>query len=238
MADVVHILHAGHALCGKPGVPGDWGPGHKWVARDTDALGDRSETNCPGCLAGYQIWKIDPDRLPEYIAEQRAAHREVDPSELGELLTAVLAWRAQGAVSRWTTGPSVHLARLADRLVREHPVSLRAMRDRARDTAIANALQAAERLQTASGRAREMGETFAELTSVVERFSSLADATLTAAAEPPPERPLARTRELLRRFAAEWRATEGEPSTREYVGPRFDLLREVLDAFEEEDLRE
>jgi hypothetical protein len=52
--------------------------------------------------------------------------------------------------------------------------------------------------------------------------------------EAPP--PLARTRELLRRFAAQWNETEADPKTREYVGPRFELLREVLDAFEAEDL--
>ena len=79
MADVVHILHGGASLCGKPGVPGDWGPGHKWVARDTDALGERSLANCPACLAGYQVWTDDPDRLPEYVAAQRAAHFTLAP---------------------------------------------------------------------------------------------------------------------------------------------------------------
>lgn len=47
--------------------------------------------------------------------------------------------------------------------------------------------------------------------------------------------PLGRTRELLREFAAQWNQTEDEAGTREYVGGRFDLLRELLAAFEDED---
>ena len=43
--------------------------------------------------------------------------------------------------------------------------------------------------------------------------------------------------ELLRRFAREWRATEHDPKTREYVGGRFVLLLEVIEAFEEAELQ-
>lgn len=40
----VHHLHHGRAACGRPDVPGDWPPGHKW----SDAWAD---VTCPGCLA-------------------------------------------------------------------------------------------------------------------------------------------------------------------------------------------
>jgi hypothetical protein len=45
----VHVLHEGRALCGKPGVPGEWEPGQKWVYRDSDEGGPRSAVNCPVC---------------------------------------------------------------------------------------------------------------------------------------------------------------------------------------------
>jgi hypothetical protein len=47
----VHFLLEGRALCGRPGVPGDWGPDHKWVRTDSDEGGPRSAANCPRCLA-------------------------------------------------------------------------------------------------------------------------------------------------------------------------------------------
>lgn len=41
----IHILRYGSALCGFPGVPRDWPPGHFWVHEgDADA-------NCTACLA-------------------------------------------------------------------------------------------------------------------------------------------------------------------------------------------
>jgi hypothetical protein len=42
---------------------------------------------------------------------------------------------------------------------------------------------------------------------------------------------------LLRQFAREWSGTERDPKTREYVGGRFDLLRELCEAFEEAELQ-
>lgn len=50
MADVVHILHLGFALCGKPGSPSTWEPGHKWVGLLNDDHGPRSEATCDDCL--------------------------------------------------------------------------------------------------------------------------------------------------------------------------------------------
>jgi len=96
MADVVHILHEGWSLCGKPGVPGDWGPGHKWVARDTDAHGERTQASCPGCLRGYQVWKTDPDRLREYVDAQRAAQAGTETEPPGEFELGYAAGWLQG----------------------------------------------------------------------------------------------------------------------------------------------
>lgn len=182
MAPIVHILHAGHALCGKPGVPGDWGPGHKWVARDTDALGDRSETNCPGCLAGYQVWKSDPDRLPEYVAEQRAAQLAETVALSGlfaaegrELLRALFAWRGQGSITRWKTKPSRKLAHLVDRLAREYPGTTADLQRAGNDDAIESAIQAGRALATPTGRARELVRVRDELRSLAELVDSLAE---------------------------------------------------------------
>ena len=63
------------------------------------------------------------------------------------------------------------------------------------------------------------------------KLDELPEAVLTWRAQPV----FPRTRELLRRFAAQWNESEADPKTREYVGPRFELLREVLAAFEAED---
>jgi hypothetical protein len=47
----VHLLSEGRALCGKPGVPGNWDPAHRWVSAHNDDFGQRANANCPACLA-------------------------------------------------------------------------------------------------------------------------------------------------------------------------------------------
>jgi hypothetical protein len=64
----VHVLHEGRALCGKPGVPGSWGVGHKWVRRDSDEAGPRSAVNCPGCLHAVAVADIP---WPESLEQRR-----------------------------------------------------------------------------------------------------------------------------------------------------------------------
>lgn len=102
---------------------------------------------------------------------------------LGALLEAVLAWRAQGALSRWTTPPSMHLARVADRLVRSYP-ELDEMRQRAGRGAIDNAMAHAEQLKTAAGRSREMAAIAAAMTDLVARAQAL---VMLDEGEPPEE---------------------------------------------------
>lgn len=41
----VHVLHGGWALCPLPGIPGEWPPGHRWVA-----VADAEKATCPHCL--------------------------------------------------------------------------------------------------------------------------------------------------------------------------------------------
>jgi len=265
---VVHILHEGWSLCGKPGLPGDWGPGHKWVARDTDAHGERSEANCPGCLAGYQVWKTDPDRLPEYVDEQRAAHAEraVAPEKLAlgglfaaegrELLRALFAWRGQGSITRWKTKPSRKLAHLADRLAREYPGTTAELQAAGHQDAIESVLRAEQALTTRKGRARELMRVRDELASLTQLVESLAEHASEDAEDEPSifsrgvariasgstlspgdlvklePTPLPRTRDLLRQLAEKWRR---EPSAEP---PDLELLNAIVDAFEEEDLRE
>lgn len=43
---VVHVVDAGVALCGRPGMPGYWPKGHQWVRRDESVA-----ANCQECLA-------------------------------------------------------------------------------------------------------------------------------------------------------------------------------------------
>lgn len=52
MADVVHILHLGLALCGKSGNAGTWEPGHKWV-------GLRTEATCDACLRAADVLPVE-----------------------------------------------------------------------------------------------------------------------------------------------------------------------------------
>lgn len=48
----IHVVHEGRALCGKRGVPGNWGTRHKWVYRDHDGGGPRAAVNCRECRVG------------------------------------------------------------------------------------------------------------------------------------------------------------------------------------------
>ncbi len=45
MAKRVHILKGGRALCGMPGLPGEWPPGNVWVGLDDPAA------DCEACVA-------------------------------------------------------------------------------------------------------------------------------------------------------------------------------------------
>ncbi len=94
----VHVLNEGRALCGKPGVPGEWGPGHKWVARDHDDYGDRAEINCDECLAAYDLWKLDP-ALYERIS--RIAVRLAAPPEPTNLAGDSLLTIMAALLQRW-----------------------------------------------------------------------------------------------------------------------------------------
>ena len=55
---IVHILVAGRALCGRPGLPATWPKNHKWVAG-----GDARDATCVACLRASQPWKA-PDPPP------------------------------------------------------------------------------------------------------------------------------------------------------------------------------
>lgn len=334
MADVVHILHLGGALCGKVGTPAQWESGHKWVALLNDAHGSRGEATCEGCLRSARA--RDPitgemtaetaEAEIEFMARQLAARplsaeeeraaalrtegerrvaavirEHAEPSPLEEvfrehgeaLLRALFAWRGQGSITRWKTRPSRALAHLADRIGREYPGATGELQKAGVADAVDDVLSAAARRRTPKGFAAELSRLRDELGSlgllvdeladyahevaedeprkvfreqVIERSleqdidavqavwaNSYADDEQSAALDrildraergeaPAPEAkgsslppPLPRTRELLRRFAKQWNEGEAQAATPEYVGGRFDLLREVLDAFAAED---
>lgn len=88
MADItVHVLHEGRALCGKPGVPGEWMPGHTWVYRD-DYRALRA-ANCPGCVEALlahlerPVGVADAGSTPERVpVMQRGAYVDVGGNEV------------------------------------------------------------------------------------------------------------------------------------------------------------
>src|SRR5918994_586809 len=115
---IVHFLRGGSALCGKPGVPGSWGPGHKWVALDHDGFGGADKVTCEGCLrAGFEARQ----RLagPTEAMAWQASREQHDA--LVDLLRRAMAWRRQGAPSHWKTIPSQALALEVDRVVDRFP---------------------------------------------------------------------------------------------------------------------
>ncbi len=67
---IVHLLHEGRALCGKPGVPGEWGPGHQWVSTSSDDYGPRWKANCAGCVTTAQLDSPDTS-LPWFLGAAR-----------------------------------------------------------------------------------------------------------------------------------------------------------------------
>jgi hypothetical protein len=67
----VHLLWSGHALCGKPGVPGEWGSGQAWLSLgDFDTMGE--QVTCPGCLVAQkhqQLRDVPADRRREPVMQ-------------------------------------------------------------------------------------------------------------------------------------------------------------------------
>lgn len=51
---IVHGLHFGISLCGKPGVPAEWPLDHRWVPKDA-----WTDITCEECLASRKIGEGD-----------------------------------------------------------------------------------------------------------------------------------------------------------------------------------
>lgn len=52
---LIHILKHGQAMCGKPGVPGDWKDGHRWIGFNRpDQFEEQSPFTCQPCLFAYK----------------------------------------------------------------------------------------------------------------------------------------------------------------------------------------
>lgn len=101
----VHILFHGFAICGKPGVPGTWGEGHRWCRME-----EREDATCPDCLIEARIADAISDGLGH--GPLRALLR---------LLRKAVAWRRQGHISAWKTPPSRALACWVDTLFETMP---------------------------------------------------------------------------------------------------------------------
>jgi len=64
--DTVHLLMQGYALCGMPGLPGDWEPGQLWVSIEDTA--NAREVNCPACRLARRLIGFDAvDRPPDPV---------------------------------------------------------------------------------------------------------------------------------------------------------------------------
>lgn len=250
----VHILIEGQALCGKLGPPGQWRDGHRWTRWE-----ERSEATCDACLSA--AWKRQahsdpkvPDEGTDERKDERPAGRvdfdvKLEPmlrEHAAELIRALFAWRDQASsITRWTTKPSRKLAHLADQLARLYPDATAELRRAGRFDAIEASMKRIQSLQTPKGRARELLRIREELATLGNDVEAIAEHAADDAEEETDERPegrkdegtagaLPRTRELLRRFANDWRESEKDPAN---GGGKInvDLLTEVCDAFEAED---
>lgn len=107
----VHILFARGALCGKAGVPGDWGDDHRWVG-----YGAHEEATCRDCLIEA--------RIADAVSTGLREHQE---AALLQLLRRAVAWRTQGHISAWKTPPSRALALEVDKLFETLPALVAAV---------------------------------------------------------------------------------------------------------------
>jgi hypothetical protein len=216
----VHVLHEGRALCGKPGVPGSWGPGHKWVRRDSDEGGPRSAVNCPGCIAAWSKW-ADTGTWDPFEPEPEP----ITPDDHDRAVLAALRDIPAETLQHWIDRHFMTVVPLAQRELARRRVAW----------AVPPTVEVDH-----DGRARALvaradrGEGRQDVKLVVDYLRRInhegGEALLADLAKTVTKVELPRTRELLRRFAAQW----SEPHTR----PDVALLREVVDAFEAEDIEE
>lgn len=54
-AQIIHCLHEGRAICGKPGIPGDWPPGIVWegLREWPKTIKEHPELVCLECVHTY-----------------------------------------------------------------------------------------------------------------------------------------------------------------------------------------
>jgi hypothetical protein len=73
--EVVHCLREGLALCGQPGIPASWPPGHRWVALDAWPKEEGEERDsilaslCATCDTFATLGPL-PDAQPRIDAEE------------------------------------------------------------------------------------------------------------------------------------------------------------------------
>lgn len=115
----VHLLRGGYALCGKPGPPGLWEPGHKWVGDD-----ERAEVTCLGCQSRAAItdarraWEAsDPDTAAmlaairfDKMAELEAELQALRTQSEGEPAVPVNHHALVTSVRAETHGAHAHLS--------------------------------------------------------------------------------------------------------------------------------
>lgn len=53
---MVHILLAGQAFCGKPGVPAEWESGEAWISV-VDMSRNPNDATCSDCVFEYNKYK-------------------------------------------------------------------------------------------------------------------------------------------------------------------------------------
>ena len=223
---VVHQLDAGRALCGKRGVPGEWGPRHVWVSIHQ---GPVSAVNCPGCL----LVRDRPGVVTALVGLARRA----------------LAWRSQGSRSKWTTSRSQALADEVDLMKERYPTFFEEF---AADVQNAGAVV----LDGPSGAQPELqvecscGEIFAPMQCprcerrhppiVMAQRPMVWRAESGTYREVEPEEytdapPYKRTAELLRKFVLETHRLGGASIA---AGMNEELVIDLVDAFEAEDLEQ
>ena len=250
----VHLLDCGRALCGKPGVPGEWNDGDRWVR-----LAHANLADCEPCLLASGRTHVLTSAVPAVPAapdlfkapELRtvAEHDRAVLIELGLIPAHTLqSWvdRSFGTVMALARRELARRQAIAEAVEPECPYCVGHLcpeHQPLKPPIPGHTLCDYEGCEQAPTVTLPRGAVMCErhaAESLLMGMSSEKARSIFAFARPVPEASptLPRTRALLRQLAVKWNATEADTRTREYVGPRFDLLRQVLDAFEAEDLEQ
>lgn len=97
---IVHVVFSGHALCGMPGVPGQWPQQHRWVS----LMKPDAQPNCVHCIAAARAGQMTCTR-PHWMSVRgmMAVANRVMPL-LSELYDEGRLTQNEGSLIAWALG--------------------------------------------------------------------------------------------------------------------------------------